>query len=290
VAEKIGFCFGVQRAYDLALSSAEAKNGPLFSWGPLIHNCQVVSFLEGRGLKIIDDLNEVGPGARVVIRSHGASPEIWKEIEDRGAQIIDATCPFVKKAQNKLSQLEREGYQVLLLGDRSHAEVQTLIGYARSEIKVIQGPSDLDSIDLKERVGLLSQTTRREADLKEIAGSLLPRVEELKVFNTICKFTIARSKAALQVAKEVDVLFVVGGKDSANTSRLRDSCREVLRDTYLIEAGEEIDPDWLHEKSKAGITSGASTPDWVIAEVVARLKDIISEGTQRKTSRVFLTS
>ena len=280
----------MQRAYDLALASAEAKNGPLFSWGPLIHNCQVVSFLEGKGLKVIYDLNEVGPGARVVIRSHGASPQIWKELKSKGAQIIDATCPFVKKAQNKLSQLEGEGYQVLLLGDRSHAEVQTLIGYARSEIKVIQGPSDLDSVDLKKRVGLLSQTTRREADLKEIAGCLLPMVEELKVFNTICEFTIARSKAALQVAKEVDILFVVGGKDSANTSRLGDSCREVLRDTYLIEAGEEIDPDWLQGKSKVGITSGASTPDWVIAEVVARLKDTMSEGAQRKTSKVFLTS
>jgi 4-hydroxy-3-methylbut-2-enyl diphosphate reductase len=275
VAEKVGFCFGVQRAYDLALSSAEAKDGPLFSWGPLIHNYQVVRFLEGKGLKVISDLNEVGPGARVVVRSHGASPRVWKELESRGAQIIDATCPFVKKAQNKLSQLEGEGYQVLLLGDRSHAEVQTLIGYARSEITVVQSPADLNSIELKERVGLLSQTTRREADLEEIAGFLLPRVEELKVFNTICKFTIARSKAALQVAKEVDVLFVVGGKDSANTSRLRDSCREVLPDTYLIEAWEEIDAAWLHQKSRAGITSGASTPDWVIAEVVARLKDMI---------------
>jgi 4-hydroxy-3-methylbut-2-enyl diphosphate reductase len=275
VAEKVGFCFGVQRAYDLALSSAEAKNGPLFSWGPLIHNYQVVRFLEGKGLKVIYDLNEVGPGARVVVRSHGASPRVWKELESRGAQIIDATCPFVKKAQNKLSQLEGEGYQVLLLGDRSHAEVQTLIGYARSEIKVIQSPADLNSIELKERVGLLSQTTRREADLEEIAGFLLPKVEELKVFNTICKFTIARSKAALEVAKEVDVLFVVGGKDSANTSRLRDSCREVLPDTYLIEAWEEIDPAWLHQKSRAGITSGASTPDWVIAEVVTRLKGMI---------------
>lgn len=271
----MGFCFGVQRAYDLALSSAEAKNGPLFSWGPLIHNYQVVRFLEGKGLKVIYDLNEVGPGARVVVRSHGASPRVWKELESRGAQIIDATCPFVKKAQNKLSQLEGEGYQVLLLGDRSHAEVQTLIGYARSEIKVIQSPADLNSIELKERVGLLSQTTRREADLEEIAGFLLPKVEELKVFNTICKFTIARSKAALEVAKEVDVLFVVGGKDSANTSRLRDSCREVLPDTYLIEAWEEIDPAWLHQKSRAGITSGASTPDWVIAEVVTRLKGMI---------------
>lgn len=275
MAEKVGFCFGVQRAYDLALSSAEAKDGPLFSWGPLIHNYQVVRFLEGKGLKVISDLNEVGPGARVVVRSHGASPRVWKELESRGAQIIDATCPFVKKAQNKLSQLEGEGYQVLLLGDRSHAEVQTLIGYARSEITVVQSPADLNSIELKERVGLLSQTTRREADLEEIAGFLLPRVEELKVFNTICKFTIARSKAALQVAKEVDVLFVVGGKDSANTSRLRDSCREVLPDTYLIEAWEEIDAAWLHQKSRAGITSGASTPDWVIAEVVARLKDMI---------------
>jgi len=290
VAEKTGFCFGVQRAYTLALASTEMKYRALFSWGPLIHNLQVVSFLESRGLKVISELSEVVPASSVVIRSHGASPQIKKELKKRGAQIIDATCPFVKKAQSKLSQLEREGYQVLVFGDPEHPEVQALVGYARSKIEVIQGPSDLASLALRKRVGMVAQTTQREADLREIVGCLLPKANELKVFNTICRSTVDRTEAALKVAREADILFVVGGSDSANTGRLRDTCRKVLQNTYQIEACKEIDPRWLRGKSKIGVTAGASTPEWLVSEVVSWLKEMISEKAPRKTLKVFSTS
>jgi len=288
VAEQAGFCFGVQRAYDMALAATEVTDGPLCSWGPLIHNPQVVHFLEGRGLKVITELNEVSRGARVVIRSHGVSPEIFRGLRKRGAQVIDATCPFVKKAQSKLSQLEKEGYQVLLLGDRAHAEVQTLIGYAQSEVEIINGLSDLATVGLGKRVGVLSQTTQGEAVLKDVVSYLSTKTHELKVFNTICGFTAARSRVALRMAGEVDLLLVVGGKSSANTARLRDTCRAVLPDTYQVETSDEIKPDWLNGKSKIGITAGASTPQWVILEVINRLRDLVSAREPKEALLAFL--
>jgi 4-hydroxy-3-methylbut-2-enyl diphosphate reductase len=171
--------------------------------------------------------------------------------------------------------LEGEGYQVLLLGDRSHAEVQALLGYANSPmVRVVSGASDLARLALKNRVGVLSQTTQRECALKELVAAVLLEVDELKVFNTICDFTTARLEAALKLAEEVDLLLVVGGQESANTRRLRDACREILPATYQIEASEEIDPDWISGKSKVGVTAGASTPEWVISGVVGRLREL----------------
>lgn len=275
VAEKSGFCFGVRRAYDLALSAAEVPDGPLYSWGPLIHNPQVVILLEGRGLKVISDSGQVCQGDRVVVRSHGISPLILAELKTRGAQIIDATCPLVKKAQGRISQLEREGYQILLLGNHTHAEVQALMGYAApSRIRVINCLTDLGSLVLEKRVGVVSQTTQGEAFLREVVGALASRVDELKVFNTLCHFMAARLAAAMNLAKEVDLLLVVGGQESANTGRMRDACLKILPATYQIEGPDEVDPDWLRGKSRVGVTAGASTPEWVIYAVVGRLREL----------------
>ena len=290
VAEKTGFCFGVQRAYNLALSATEVKGGPLYSLGPLIHNPQVVGFLEGKGLRVISGPNELSEGDRVVVRSHGVSPKIFEQLKERGAQIIDATCPFVKKAQEKLTQLEKEGYQVVLLGDHAHAEVQTLLGYAKSKVKVINGPSDLTSLHVGKRVGLVSQTTQRKIVLQEVADLLISEVDELRIFNTICDFTAKRLEVALQMAKEVDLLLVVGGRNSANTCRLTEACHEILPDTYHIEDPSEIHLAWVKNKSQIGVTAGASTPEWVISEVLGRIQEVVFEREKRKPAMVFLTS
>ena len=290
MAEKTGFCFGVQRAYDLALSATKIKKDPLCSLGPLIHNPQVVGFLEGEGLKVVADPDEVSAGDRVVIRSHGVSPQIFEQLKKRGAQIVDATCPFVKKAQEKLTQLEKEGYQVLLLGDHRHAEVQTLLGYAKSKVKIISGPSDLTSLDLGGRVGLVSQTTQRKTVLQEVADALISKVDELRIFNTICGFTAKRLEVALQMARRVGLLLVVGGRNSANTCRLTEACHEILPDTYHIEGPGEIDLAWIKSNFQIGVTAGASTPEWVISEVLRRIQELVFAREKRKPAMVFLTS
>jgi 4-hydroxy-3-methylbut-2-enyl diphosphate reductase len=177
------------------------------------------------------------------------------------------------------------------LGDDSHAEVQGLVGYAKSSgTKIINGLSDLASLDLERRVGVVSQTTQRDVVLRELVGALAPRVDELRVFNTVCDSTAARLNAALEIAAGVDLLLVVGGKDSANTRRLRDTCREILPATYQIETCDDIDPNWLRGKSKVGVTAGASTPEWVIAEVVGHIQGLSLPESAQESSMVCLTS
>jgi len=278
IPDGLGFCFGVKRAYDLA-TSAVREGGRIFCWGPLIHNPQVVSLLEGIGLRVVEEYEKLLPGDRVIIRSHGASPRVLEALKKGGVEIIDATCPFVKKAQERIAELARQGYQVLLLGDPGHAEVQALLGYAGSHsVFVIGQMSDLNLLQLEKKVGIVSQTTQQESSLRDLVATVLPRVEELRVFNTICDFTASRLKSSLEIAGKVEVMLVVGGEKSANTRRLRDACQRVLPSTYLIERPDQIRYHWVRGKSRVGVTAGASTPDWIVSEVVKRLRHILIEG------------
>ncbi|HSB33113.1 MAG TPA: 4-hydroxy-3-methylbut-2-enyl diphosphate reductase [Nitrospirota bacterium] len=272
LADKAGFCFGVKRAINTAYEAA--GKGRIFCFGPLIHNPQEVERLSRAGIETMEDFSTLQPGDSLVIRSHGVPPRVLAEARDKGLTIIDLTCPFVGKAQRDAEALSKEGYQVVVVGEKKHPEVQSILGYAGDDSVVLETADDVDGTDLRPRVGVVAQTTQSYSNFSEIVLKLLRLSKELKVFNTICSSTKERQEAARVLARRVDVMLVVGGRNSANTTRLASLCREEGKPAYHIEVAEEIRPEWLEGISSVGVTAGASTPDWVVDGVLERLKAI----------------
>ncbi len=273
VAQNAGFCFGVKRAVKIAFDAAgDGSHEPLYTLGPLIHNPQVVRKLEAMGIKPVDSLEGLERG-RLIIRSHGVPPQVLEEAKRRGMEVTDATCPFVKKAQQKVAELVDQGFVVFIVGDKHHPEVQALLGYGENRAYLID--------ELREgmgfsKVGIVCQTTQSRESLSKAVSRVLhfigSSLEELRIHNTICESTLVRQKECMALAKTSDVMIVVGGRNSANTTRLAEISRAILEDTYHIEGAEELDPQWLRGKCRVGVTAGASTPDWIIGEVVERIK------------------
>ena len=272
VARRAGFCFGVKRAMGIARNTAQ-EGGRVYTLGPLIHNPQAVEELERSGIVNVDDLNEVD-GGRLIIRSHGITLSEMAEIEKRGIEFVDATCPFVKKAQEHVKRLAEEGYFVVIVGDKDHPEVKGLVSYGGSEVIAIKGVEEIDEVPRRRRIGVVAQTTQRVEVLKGVAEALIPRASELRIYNTICNATTVRQEESVELAKKVDCMIVVGGYNSANTNRLARLCREIQERTYHIEVADEIRPEWLRGVRRVGITAGASTPQWIIDEVVERVREM----------------
>jgi (E)-4-hydroxy-3-methyl-but-2-enyl pyrophosphate reductase len=270
LAEKAGFCFGVQRAINTAFKAA--GEGRVFCLGPLIHNPQEVSRLRKAGVETVEDFSELRPGDSLIIRSHGVPPAVLARARDKGLTIIDLTCPFVAKAQQHAQSLDREGYRVVVVGEKKHPEVQSILGYAGENAVVVERPEDLDQLDLQGRLGVVAQTTQSYGNFSGIVLELLRLSKELKVFNTICSSTKERQDATRVLASRVDVMIVVGGRNSANTSRLVSLSREAGKPTYHVEVVDEIRSEWLKGVRTVGVTAGASTPGWVIDAVLARLQ------------------
>jgi len=247
-----------------------AHHERIYSLGELIHNPHVVVSLRERGIEVIHDLSSV-PGKKVLIRSHGAAPEIFQQADELGIGLVDATCPFVKRLQRQAADLVRQGYQVMIVGQEDHPEIQGILGWSGGGAVVIQSLSDLERHDIdKRRVGILAQTTQNRNRYFDIVKKILGRSQELRVFDTICHTSQARQEEATEIAQRVDVMFVIGGKNSANTCQLVEICRENVP-TYHIEDAGELTPEMLHGASVAGVTAGASTPDWIIEEVIERM-------------------
>ncbi len=277
VAENAGFCFGVKRAVKMAFDAAEQYKEDVHSLGPLIHNPQVVERLSQKGVKKVEALDQIEKGV-VILRSHGvSSPRVILDAEAQGLHVIDATCPFVTNAQKYAKQLVDEGYQVVMVGDRNHPETKSVIGHSGSEILVTE---DFEEIKQalkkypKKRIGIISQTTQTFGRFSEIVVKCLEICEEVKVFNTICYATEDRQTEVQQMAEDVEAMVVVGGKNSANTTHLADICREKGIPTYHIETSREVEDGWFPGMRKVGVAAGASTPDWIIEEVVDRLRKI----------------
>ncbi len=271
VAKDAGFCFGVKRAIDIAFAIAEKNEEGVYTFGPLIHNPQVIEKLKGKGISPTDDIHR--EGIRVlIIRTHGIPLDLMQKAREAGYEIIDATCPFVTKAQHYAKLLKEEGYQVIILGDRDHPEVKGLMSYAGDDVMVIDGKEKLPA--LKSRVGIVVQTTHPVEGLKSVTGKVIEESKEMKVYNTICSSTARRLKETGELARKVDAMVVVGGKNSANTTQIAMLCASMPVRTYHIETAGELKREWFEGVSKAGITAGASTPDWIIDEVKERIKDI----------------
>jgi 4-hydroxy-3-methylbut-2-enyl diphosphate reductase len=272
LADKAGLCFGVKRAIDTAFDAAGKGTGRVFCLGPLIHNPQEVERLRKAGVDTVADTRALRPGDALIIRSHGVPPRVLAEARGQGLTIIDLTCPFVGKAQRDAETLQKEGYQVVVVGEKQHPEVQSILGYAGENAVVVESAEEIDGLKLQTKLGVVAQTTQSYGNFSRIVLELLRLSKELKVFNTICSSTKERQMAAQVLAGQVDIMVVVGGRNSANTTRLATLCRESGKPTYHIEVADEIRPEWLSGVNAVGVTAGASTPDWVVEAVLERLK------------------
>jgi len=272
LADKAGFCFGVKRAINTAFEAA--AKGRVYCLGPLIHNPQEVERLRNAGVETVEDFTGLQPGDFLIIRSHGVPPSVLEQAREKGISIIDLTCPFVGKAQKHAEALKKEGYQVAVVGEKKHPEVQSILGYAGEGAVVIETPDEVDGLRLRSRVGVVAQTTQSYGNFSGIVLKLLRFSKELKVYNSICNSTTERQEAARALARETDMVIVVGGRNSANTTRLVSVCRQEGKPTYHIEVADEIRREWVEGVRSVGVTAGASTPDWVVRGVLERLQGL----------------
>jgi 4-hydroxy-3-methylbut-2-enyl diphosphate reductase len=286
LARKVGFCFGVKRAIEMAEDVLEKETGA-YSLGSIIHNKHVVEGLAKKGLKVIDDINKAK--GCIVISSHGIGPSKAEEIRKRSLRLIDTTCPFVRVAQGIAQRLNREGYKVVIVGDADHPEVKALVEFAGKHACVVKDVKGLKGLKIKksDKVGVLSQTTQAMDDFIAVVRALVAmNLAQLRVFNTICADAEDRQRAARDLAREVGVMLIVGGRNSANTRRLFQVCRKTLRSSYLIETSANIDNKWFERSGPVGITSGASTPDGTVKEVVDAVRKITKFKVRRSTASI----
>jgi (E)-4-hydroxy-3-methyl-but-2-enyl pyrophosphate reductase len=270
VAEKCGFCHGVRNAISVAEEVLKAEND-VYSFGPIIHNRDMVERLAKSGLKTVSQVEEIRSGT-VLIRSHGAAPGQIAKLQAKGLKIVDATCVLVKRVQHIAGELEQQGYQVVIIGEENHPEVQAVVGCAKKVI-VITDESDLHRLPENARLGVVCQTTQHPEHFGKMLGAMGQRsFSELKVINTLCKEAIKRQESAIRLCRQVEIMFVLGGLESANTRRLAELCADVNRQTFHLQNWGELDPRVLQGKKTAGVTAGASTPDWIISEFVRNLE------------------
>jgi 4-hydroxy-3-methylbut-2-enyl diphosphate reductase len=271
VASKGGFCFGVKRAVDMTFKLAEEAGSGVFTFGPLIHNPQVINKIIESGISPVDDIHASGIKT-LIIRTHGVPPEVYDEVANMGYKLVDATCPFVKKAQHYAKTLREEGYQVLIVGDREHPEVKGLMGFAGDDVVTVNGSEPLPP--LKNKIGIIVQTTQRIDTLEKVLLQVLSASREIKIYNTICDYTALRVKETIELAKEADAVIVVGGKNSSNTTQLVTLSKKYCKNVYHIETAEEVLEEWFKGVEKVVITGGASTPMWIIEETEQKIREI----------------
>ena len=264
LAEHLGFCYGVKRAIEIARENA-STDGSSSTLGPIIHNPQMVERLKNEGVGTVGSLEEMDDGL-IIIRSHGVGPKVYEEAESRGLELVDATCPHVKKAQLSAKLLSEEGYTVVIVGEKNHPEVKSIFEWTAQDAYIIETEAEANALPRIGKLGIVSQTTFSGDRFRSIVSCLLEKSREIKILRTICTATDLRQAAALDLAEKVDVMLVIGGKNSANTTRLAQLCATKCK-TYHIETVEELQDDWIKDVNKIGITAGASTPDWIIKEV-----------------------
>src|ERR1043166_759039 len=276
LAEEYGFCFGVERAVEM-VEGALAEGANVRTLGPLIHNTQEIQRLEAEGVRTINAPGEATAGETAVIRAHGVTPEVQRELEGRAERVIDATCPFVTKVQKLAERAASEGRDVVVVGNPDHPEMIGVKGYAPERAHVVRDASEVASLPPLHAPLVVSQTTLKLSTFLEVAEAVRGRADsEPQIVNTICSATRDRQDAARALAGHVDAFYVIGGKHSSNSLKLLSVCKEQCDKSFLIETPEEINPEDLGGAERVGVTAGASTPDWLIEQVVARLHEINS--------------
>ncbi|MBQ6374198.1 MAG: 4-hydroxy-3-methylbut-2-enyl diphosphate reductase, partial [Clostridia bacterium] len=278
LARHAGFCFGVRRAVETA-----ERYAPAVTLGPIIHNPQVVSSLGERGVVSVDALSDVPGGARVVIRSHGISRAAYEALRANGCEIIDATCPFVARIHDMARSASAQGLPLIVIGEAQHPEVRGILGWSDAPAYAVLAPSDVEALPEMASAVVVSQTTMVEAQFDALCALLRARIPDLRIHATICPATRDRQREAAQIAARSDVMLVIGGKGSSNSRKLYGLATELCRRTYFIETAAELDGITFSPSDIIGITAGASTPDCIIKEVVARMNDIEKKVTPEET-------
>ncbi|MBC8014703.1 MAG: bifunctional 4-hydroxy-3-methylbut-2-enyl diphosphate reductase/30S ribosomal protein S1 [Sporomusaceae bacterium] len=282
-AEYSGFCYGVKRAVAMA-EECIGKPGAIQTLGPIIHNPQMVKRLADKGIGVADDLSQISNDSTVIIRSHGVGPEVYEQAQAKNLQVIDATCPHVKKAQQAANQLLKDGYTVVVVGEKHHPEVKSIVEWSNGTALVVETVAEAMNLPAAARLGVVAQTTFVGDVFQAILDVLQNKCQELKVSRTICTATELRQQSALELSSKVDVMIVVGGKNSANTTRLRQLCSDAGSLVYHIETAQELKLKDFEGVETVGITAGASTPDWIIEEVYQKVQEfeqILGDGIKK---------
>ena len=272
LASSYGFCFGVKRAIEIA----ENHKGSV-TYGPLIHNKDEIDRLKnGFDIDTARDIKDIQTNDAVVIRTHGIPKDELAELNKQEHKIIDATCPYVTTPQNIVQKMSEKGYSIVIFGDKGHPEIKGVVSYAKDleDAFIVLEPKELEKLPLKGKVAVVSQTTKKPEDFAKIVTALMSTRKEIRVFNTICNATFENQDAASDLAKEADVMVVIGGKHSSNTKQLHGICERDCKESYLIENEKELDASWFKGKKLCGISAGASTPDWIVQNVVNKIQDM----------------
>ena len=272
LASAYGFCFGVKRAIKIA-----EENPGSVTYGPLIHNKDEIDRLkDGFNIGLAEDLQEAEAHRSIVIRTHGIPRDELAELKAQEKEIIDTTCPYVTTPQTIVAKMSKEGYSIVVFGDKNHPEIRGVVSYAEDERNafVVLDEAEIESLPLKSKVAIVAQTTRRPADFTKIVAKLVVLSKEVRVFNTICNATFENQDAAAELAKRADVMIVIGGKHSSNTKQLHLIAKNYCTDSYLIENETELMPEWFQGKELCGISAGASSPDWIVQNVVDKIEEI----------------
>ena len=270
IGKHAGFCFGVRRAVQTAFDAAKAQV-PCVTLGPLIHNPQEVERLTRAGIRAVTSLDEVAPGQTVIIRSHGVTPDVYAQCEARGIRYIDATCPHVAHIHQLVKAYSEHGDAVLIVGEAEHPEVVGIAGWASGPVLILPNAQAARAADLPRRAMVVAQTTIRRERFEEVLAVLRERVGELTVRMTICAATSQRQQEAGELSRQADVMVVVGGRNSSNTQKLYETCRARCPRTLLVETPEDLPEGAFSATDRVAITAGASTPQWLLDQVRARI-------------------
>ncbi|NLZ53569.1 MAG: bifunctional 4-hydroxy-3-methylbut-2-enyl diphosphate reductase/30S ribosomal protein S1 [Thermoanaerobacteraceae bacterium] len=271
IADHSGFCFGVSKAMKTIENLVEKKQ-KAYTLGPIIHNPQEVERLKHFGITAAD-FYDIKDG-NVVIRTHGVGPDVIEQLESRGLNIIDCTCPLVKRVHKLAADISNKGYLTIIIGDHNHPEVEGIKSWCNGDVKVIENVEEAKNFYTNKRVGVVVQTTQTEENVENIIDILQSKLDIAVFHNTRCKATLERQTAAAAVAANVDIMLVIGGKNSSNTKKLAQVCQNVGAKVYHIETATELKKDWFKSTDKVGITAGASTPDWIIKEVISKMDEL----------------
>jgi len=270
-AKSYGFCFGVKRAVEIAENSKNAV-----TLGPLIHNpLEIERLSKNYNVKYVDSIDKIDKNIkRVIVRTHGIPKEKYNELLEKNIEVIDATCPFVKKPQEIVEEMSKLGYDIVIFGDENHPEIQGVKSYCvHDRVFVVLDVDELKDIHLRDKIATVAQTTRKINDYLKITDYLIKHHKEVRVFNTICNATFENQDAVRELSKEADIMIIVGGRNSSNTKQLFNIAKE-NSEAYLVESEDEIDKEWFKNKKICGISAGASTPEWLVEKIISKIKDL----------------
>ncbi|WP_050333813.1 4-hydroxy-3-methylbut-2-enyl diphosphate reductase [Campylobacter ureolyticus] len=270
LADSYGFCFGVKRAIRIAENTKDSA-----TYGELIHNAEEINRLkEHFNVKTLNTMQDLENENSIIIRTHGITKKDLDAFKSQNKKIIDATCPFVSKPQNIVEKMSKEGYDIVIFGDKNHPEVKGIMSYALKNVFVVLSTDELMDKKISNKVAVVSQTTKKVEEFTKIVSFLITRSKEVRVFNTICNATLENQKAVEKLAKKADVMIIIGGKNSSNTKQLYLISKQICSDSYHIENESELKKEWFKGKNLCGISAGASTPDWIITNVSNKIREL----------------